>query len=190
VLIALRHLVDRARHRRSRADELLDVRRRLARAAEGASPRERALARELHDLRRALAARVGTLAACGRCARGLPLPHGRWDGGQCCGGATADVFDDDEVAALALAGVDPAALVAPRDDHAGCAFRGATGCSLDPRVRPSVCVHYLCRDTRRELHARGALDETEALAARLEACLVAFREARRARLDEALFTPP
>ena len=42
-------------------------------------------------------------------------------------------------------------LAPPDDDHAGCAFRGATGCSLEPEQRPNICVRYVCLELRAEL---------------------------------------
>jgi hypothetical protein len=167
VFVALQHLVDRCRQPRSRADELLALRRRASAAArETATPRERELARELRAVRVELSTRIGTLGSCATCASGCPRPAGRWEGGHCCSGETSELFDDDQLAALVLAGTRPSDLVPPRGDHAGCAFRGPTGCSLSPADRPSLCVAYLCRDAARELHARGALDEVERLAAR------------------------
>lgn len=181
VLIAARHLVDRLRHPRSRADELAALRRRFAGARGDAELS--ALAAELRAAKLALAGHVGTLGSCARCARGHPLPAGRWPGGQCCSGDTLELFDEPEVAALALAGTRPGALRPPRGDHAGCAFRGERGCTVAPADRPSICVHYLCRDAARELHARGALDEAERLVLRLGRARAAFREAFAAARD-------
>src|SRR5882672_997830 len=131
MLIAAHHLVDRLRHPRSRADEVLAVRRRLVAqpARSEASEEELALSRELFRLREQLTSALGTVSACSGCARGHSLPHGRWNGGQCCGGRTAEIFTDDELAALRLSGTTPARLAPPSSDHAGCAFRGPQGCS-------------------------------------------------------------
>ncbi|MCC6525130.1 MAG: hypothetical protein IT373_20925 [Polyangiaceae bacterium] len=156
MLVSVRHLVDRWRHPRSRADELASLRARFAAQPGrfGASAPERALALELRARRGALAAAFGQLAACRSCARGRPLPAGRWPGGACCGARTLDLFSPDEVGALKLGGTRAAALEPPRGDHAGCAFRGAEGCTLAPEDRPNVCVRYVCLELRRELHAR------------------------------------
>jgi hypothetical protein len=167
VFVSLQHVLDRLRQPRSRADELLALRRRARVAGAGATPRERALARELRALRAELAALTGPLASCSTCARGLP--GASWDGGHCCGGETAEIFDDAQLAALVLGGTRAADLRPPAGAHAGCAFRGATGCSLPPVDRPVLCVTYFCRDATRELARRGLLDAVEALVDRARA---------------------
>jgi hypothetical protein len=116
--------------------------------------------------------------ACGGCGRGRSLPHGRWDGGFCCGGRTEGVFDDDEVAALALAGTRPRDLRVPDGDHAGCAFRGPRGCVLSPVDRPSLCVRFVCRELEAELREDGAWERTRALTRQLEATFARFVRAR------------
>jgi hypothetical protein len=95
------------------------------------------------------------------------------------------VFDDDEVAALAQAGTRARDLVAPRGEHPGCAFRGATGCTLEVAHRPSVCVRYACDKLAAELHRAGRLDDVEALAAELAQAMGRFRAAVEARHDRA-----
>jgi hypothetical protein len=178
MLIAARHLVDRLRHPRSRADDVAALRRRLARV-EG-TEEEAALAREIRRLREALAAAFTTVEACRGCARGHPLPHGRWHGGHCCGCRTEQVFTDDEVAALALAGTTASDLSPPRGDHAGCAFRGPEGCSLPPAHRPNICVRYLCRELEGELRERGELAPIRAIAADLNKAFERLRRMREA----------
>ena len=117
----------------------------------------------------------GTLTACATCARGHELPHGRWDGGFCCGGRTSELFTDEELAGLVACGVGASALVPPRSsDHAGCVFRGPLGCSLAPLARPSICLWYLCRDVGRELAATGRGHSVGALAASLQEAFEAF----------------
>jgi hypothetical protein len=193
VLIPLQRLVDRIRQPRSRADEVADVRTRVAvarrdDAKSGDDPGRasaRQVARGLAAQRVALSAALGDVRSCTRCARGRPLPAGRWDGGHCCSGRTAEIFTDEEVLALALAGTTPARLVAPPGDHAGCAFRGETGCSLDTVDRPSLCVRYLCREIEGELAARGDLGAVRTLAAELVATLARFRRA----MDRATLVP-
>jgi len=185
VLIAAQHLVDRLRHPRSRADEIASVRRRLASAdASPPSPEEVELALEIARLREALAASFGAVEACGGCARGHPLPHGRFPGGHCCGTRTELVFTDDELAALRLSGTTPAKLVPPPPgvDHAGCAFRGPDGCSLAPRDRPSLCVRFICRELEDELRERGDLRAVKAIASALARAFERFRKLRDARL--------
>ena len=175
MVIPLQRLIDRLRQPRSRADEVADVRTRLARAshayAKSADDAKRgdarALAKDLARQRVALAMALGDVRACAGCARGRPLPQGRWSGGQCCSAPTAEVFTDDEVRALALAGTTPARLVAPPGDHAGCAFRGETGCSLDVADRPTLCVRYVCRELEQELRRRGDVRAVKALASAL-----------------------
>jgi hypothetical protein len=157
VLISAQYLVDRLRHPRSRADEVAALRRRFA-AAPGpgaASAEEVALAAELRRLRLALSEALAGVESCAGCAKGHPLPHGRWHGGHCCGTRTELVFTDDEVAALRLAGTTPSSLRPPEGDHAGCAFRGPEGCSLGPADRPNICVRFICRELDEELDVRG-----------------------------------
>lgn len=157
MLIAARHLVDRMRQPRARADEVRDVRRRLVAqpSPSDASAEQVSLAEELARLRAEVTKAVGHVRSCSGCARGRPLPEGRWSGGQCCSGRTEDVFTDDELAALRLAGTSPARLATPPpSDHAGCAFRGERGCSLDVADRPNLCVRYICRELEGELSPR------------------------------------
>jgi hypothetical protein len=153
-LVPLRQLVRRYRVApRSRADELARLRARF-RAAPGAreaGPEAVASARRLKELRVAMSASFSVADACGGCAKGHPEPQGHWRGGACCGCRTLDVFSPAEVASLKLAGVSAGALETPSGDHAGCAFRGPTGCSLSAEQRPNVCVRYLCFELRAEL---------------------------------------
>ncbi len=166
MLIAVQHLVDRLRHPRSRADEVLAVRRRLVQqtAPSDANEEELGLARELLHLREELSALLAGVTACGGCARGHSLPHGRWNGGQCCGGRTENIFTDDELRALRLSGTTPGRLEPPRSDHAGCAFRGPEGCSLEVADRPNLCVRYVCRELEGELRSRAVLPEVKRVA--------------------------
>lgn len=182
MFVSLQYVVDRIRQPRSRAGELLALRRRAAAVAKDATPRERELARELRAVRVELAARFGALRSCATCARDCARPAGRWEGGFCCSGDTRELFDDDSLAALVLGGTRLEDLAPPSGDHAGCVFRGPAGCSLSPADRPDLCVAYLCREATREVHARGALDDVERISARLSElhrALVAAREERR-----------
>jgi len=155
----LRRLVDRARHPQTRADELarLRARHRAQPSRRGSDPELVALADELRRLRRALAdeLRNASVSSCHGCARGHPLPEGRWPGGHCCGGNTLDIFSVDEVAALELGGTSLRDWAPPDGDHAGCAFRGPRGCSLEPEDRPSICLRYICLELRAELREGG-----------------------------------
>jgi hypothetical protein len=184
VLISAQHLVDRLRHPRSRADEVAALRRRFAGAPgpERVSAGEAEAAAELIRLRRELVEALSGVASCGRCARGHPLPHGRWPGGHCCGTRTDLVFTEDEVAALRLSGTTPARLRPPEGDHAGCAFRGPASCSLDPADRPNICVRYLCRELEEELRARGDRRAVKAIAAALGEAFERFRRLRALRI--------
>ena len=186
MFVAIDRLLVRLRQVPSRAAELAELMRRLrAEAAARPDAGEQALAREIRDLKERVAAAAGTAACCASCADGLPWPGGGYAGGHCCSGRTADIFVDDEVAAVAQAGTSPRALVAPRDPHAGCAFRGPRGCTLEPGDRATLCLRFVCDDLRRELHRRGRLAEVEALIAALEAAYARFGELRRARLERA-----
>lgn len=170
VLLSARYLVDRMRHRRSRADELAALRARFAvlPSRRAASPAQRASAEALRRLREELATALASVSACGGCARGRPEPQGRWAGGFCCGGETLSIWSREECAALKLAGTDPAALEAPRGDHAGCVFRGERGCSLPARDRPSLCVRFLCQELREELRKRDDWAHIASLASAID----------------------
>jgi hypothetical protein len=186
MLIAARYLVDRLRQPRSRADEALALRRRFAAepTASQVPAAESAAARELLSLRTQMAAAVGAVESCKTCAIGHAPPHGRFAGGHCCGLVTADAFNDDEVAALRQAGTGPPDLTLPVGDHAGCSFRGPTGCSLQTPDRPNLCLRYLCPDLTRELHQRGDLPGIDVLSAQLEAAYLRFITLRKQRLDD------
>jgi len=139
----------------------------------------------------AVAAELHAVSSCRSCAAGEPWPRGGYDGGDCCAGVTADLFDDRELAALAHAGTRPRDFTPPAgaDAHAGCAFRGPRGCTLDVMHRPGRCVHYLCDTLRRELHARGQLDAVEAKLAELNRTMQRFVAVHQARLDRDVLAP-
>jgi hypothetical protein len=190
VLIAVERLLTKLRQPRSRADELIALRARLR--AERDTPiddEERAIAASVLAQKRTVAAQLDAVQSCGGCATKHPLPIGRFAGGACCAGVTADLFDAHELAALAHAGTRPHDLVAPRTDHAGCAFRGATGCTLALAHRPARCVHYVCTTLRRELHARDQLDATERDLAELDRRMQHYRAVHQARLDREVLAP-
>jgi hypothetical protein len=168
-----------ARGPRSRTAEIDEVRRRVARAAKaGGSAEAAALAAELRALRPQVLAAFDGVRACSGCARGRPEPHGHWRGGFCCGGRTDGVFDDHEVAALALGGTRPRDLRGPAGDHAGCAFRGPEGCSLEASDRPNLCVRFVCRELESELRESGDWERVRALTRRLEQTYARFVKAR------------
>ena len=162
------------------------MRRRLvAQHTSKASDEELTLARELHRLRGELMEALGDVQACAGCARGRSLPHGRWSGGHCCGGRTEDLFTDDELAALRLTGTTVTRLTPPRSDHAGCAFRGPDGCSLEVADRPNLCVRFLCRELEGELSRRGDLADVKKIARDLGDAFARFSRARaRAPAEE------
>lgn len=156
----------------TRRDEIRDVRRRL-RAASRRSWDPAAVER-LVAARAAMSQAQGLLRACASCAIGCEPPHGQWEGGFCCGGETANLFPDEELAVLAACGVGPGDLVPPTTEHhAGCAFRGPRGCTIEAEKRPCVCLWYLCRDVSQELGHAGRGKEAGARATELEQ---AFRD--------------
>lgn len=171
----------------TRAKELALLRRRLAAepgALEG-PPEEAALAAQLRGLREQLIRELGEVESCRGCALGHPLPAGRWAGGHCCGGVTAELFSDDEVAALRMSGTKPRSLTPPRADHAGCAFRGPTGCSLPGGDRPNVCVRHLCRQLLHEVRQRDNFSRIRELCVQLDEAFATFVALRAGRLEEA-----
>ena len=153
VLLPLERLLRRGPEPKSRADELATLRARFRAqpSARAAGPEAVASAARLRELRAAMAATFADVDACRACAKGRPEPNGHWPGGSCCGSRTLDLFTKTEVASLKLAGVAARDLEPPRGDHAGCAFRAASGCTLAPEHRPNICVRYVCLELRAEL---------------------------------------
>jgi hypothetical protein len=182
----LTRAADRLCYTPSRAAELAELRGRFALAPgpERLPPGQVARARRLVELREQMGATLSSVESCGTCSRGQPSPDGRWPGGFCCAGRTEAVFADHEIASLKAAGVEARSLTAPKGDHAGCAFRGPTGCSLGPAQRPNRCLRHLCSMLRRELGLRGDLALVDALGDEIEATLAAFSEALARQLDE------
>lgn len=192
VLIAARHLLIKLRQPRSRADELIELERRLrAELDSSAGDDERLLAADVHARKLEVARELHGATSCGTCARGFPSPMGDHDGGACCSGVTADLFDDAELAALVHAGTRARHLVPPAGSHAhaGCAFRDETGCTLEVAHRPARCVHYTCDALKRELHARGLLDAIEPTLAALAAARERFAAAHQARIGREILAP-
>ncbi len=153
MLLGIDRLLRRRAEPASREAELVTLRARFRAqpSAREAGPEAVLSAKRLRELREEMTAAFGEVRACHGCARRRPEPNGHWDGGSCCGSRTLDLFSPEEVAALKLAGVSASDLVPPRADHAGCAFRGPSGCSLPPAHRPSICVRYICLELRAEL---------------------------------------
>ena len=184
MLIAVERLLIKLRQPASRAAELITLRRRLRdeRVAKVGDD-ERALAADVQVRKLAVVETLTAVTSCASCASGQPWPNGHYSGGDCCCGVTNEVFDDHEIAALVHAGTRPRDLTPPKDDHAGCAFRGAQGCSLEIAHRPARCVHYVCDLLKRELYDRGQLDAIEASLGELNAAMKQLTAARLARLD-------
>jgi hypothetical protein len=181
--IPLAHLFDRLRQPKTRALEVRRLREKLRdEDMAQAGPDERACAAELLRLRKLLKAAIGEVQSCRTCAVGHPPPHGHFAGGHCCGLQTEDAFNDDEIAALRLSGSLPRDLRLPRGEHAGCAFRGPTGCSLRVENQPNLCVRYLCPDLFREVYGRGDGAKIEALCDEMEAVYLRFIKLRAARI--------
>lgn len=190
MLIQIERLLLRTRHVRTRADELIMLSARLrSQRAERPAEDERAAAAELRALKTDVSGALARVTSCATCATGKRWPRGAFAGGDCCTGVTADLFSDDEVAALAQAGTEPGDLRAPTGDHAGCAFRGETGCTLEAEDRPERCVSYLCTILRRELHTRGELAEIDGRIAELRQAMSRFSELRAARIDDEILGP-
>jgi hypothetical protein len=176
----------------SRVDELVELRRRVrAEVASDVDDEERQLAGEVHARKLAVVAQLRAVRSCASCALNQPWPVGGYAGGACCSGVTAELFDDNELAALVQAGTRTRDLVPPprRDAHAGCAFRGSHGCTLDVEHRPARCVHYVCDVLRRELHDRRQLDALEAALAELNGAMQRFTAVHQARRDREVLAP-
>ena len=117
---------------------------------------------------------LGRIDVCAGCARGHPLPAGRWDGGHCCGGQTREIFAPLEVAALKLSGVSAHRYRPPRGEHAGCALRGPIGCSVEAAERPTICLRYICIELRQALKDDGRWPPIAALNRQLGQRFVEF----------------
>jgi hypothetical protein len=192
VLIAVERLLIRIKHPASRADELNALRARLrGELARDVGDAERALAMRILAAKRAISGELGGVSACRGCATGLPAPQGSYAGGACCCGVTAELFDDHELAALARSGTRPADLTPPpgADLHAGCAFRGPRGCTLDVAHRPARCVLYMCESLQRELHRAGQLDELERMLAGLRRDMTELIAVHEARVNGEVIAP-
>jgi hypothetical protein len=191
MFVALERLLVKVRQPAARADQLIELRRRV-RAERACVPddEERELAVELRARKLEVAAELDAVTSCSSCGLGMPRPFGHHAGGACCSGVTANVFDDSEVASLVHAGTSARHLTPPArtNEPAGCAFRGAGGCSLAVAHRPARCVHFTCGTLRRELHARGRLDAIETKLDALDHAMRRFAAVHRARADRDVVT--
>jgi len=191
MLVTVERLLIKLRQPASRADELVELRRRLRdEIASDVDDAERRLARDVHARKLDVASTLRAVSSCSSCAIHQPWPVGGYEGGACCSGVTAELFDDNELAALAHAGTRTRDLTPPRREaHAGCAFRGSRGCTVDVAHRPARCVHYICDGLRRELHDRGQLDAIEAKLADLNRAMQRFVAVHQARRDREVLAP-
>ncbi|MFN0246044.1 MAG: hypothetical protein ACKV2T_04000 [Kofleriaceae bacterium] len=184
MFVPLQRLLLRTRYTRSRADELSDVHGRLRHARRAQfTEEERTLAVELRALKSSVAEALAEVSSCSRCALGKPTPRGVFAGGDCCSSDTPGLFADEEVLALAAGGTTVRDLRAPTTTHAGCAFRGALGCTLTAVDRPERCVRYMCGTLRRELGATRDRVRVEELVAELRATMDRFVALESARVD-------
>ncbi|MGE0547747.1 MAG: hypothetical protein AB7O24_05470 [Kofleriaceae bacterium] len=192
MFVAIERLLIKARQPRSRAAELITLHDRLRHElAREIDDEQRELSDDVRARKLAVAAELRAVVSCSSCAAGAPWPRGGYSGGDCCSGVTATVFDDTELAALAHAGTRTHDLIPPAgtDAHAGCAFRGERGCSLDVSHRPARCIHYVCDKLRSELHERGQLDRVEQQLAELNDAVQRFAAARQDQLDRDVLAP-
>lgn len=154
MLVLVQHLLRGGRFGRGRGTKLGRLLARFE-AQPGfrlADRRLREMAARMLQLKTRLSAELEGVRACSECARGCAMPSGHFDGGRCCGTSTLEVFTQAEVRAMKLAGIaPPLEPAADGADEAGCLFRGARGCSLEPAGRPARCVVYVCAELRAEL---------------------------------------
>jgi hypothetical protein len=184
-----REVIGRVRARCAPPRALADLRRRL-REQPGTwqvGAEEARLALELRRRREGVARLWDGVQVCASCAVGKAPPHGRFAGGYCCGGATEEIFTDDELGALRLSGTRPRDLRGSATPDAGCLFRGPTGCVLPPTHRADKCLRHICRELAAELHHRRSLGEAEAQCEELHRVHERFVAVRAARLEEELF---
>ena len=171
------------------AEPLVRLRRKLHEQRPSSAPDagETEAALEMRRLRVAIAAAIGDARACASCARGAPLPAGRFEGGRCCAHAADALYDEETLAALLASGTRAGLLQGPADEHAGCLFRRPTGCAVDAAHRPNACVAYLCDELALELEERGALEAIRAQCDELARVAARYSSLRAMRqLAEAL----
>jgi hypothetical protein len=190
VLIAVERLLVRVRQVPTRADELIALGTRVREMRrEQPSEQERAVATEIRSVKRRVLTALSHVTSCATCATGKRAPRGAFAGGDCCSGITSDLFSEEQLAPLVQAGTTPRKLRAPRTTHAGCAFRGSTGCTLDADDRPARCIHYTCWGLRNELRKRGELVAMDAQLDELKALMEQHTELRKVRLEDELIAP-
>ncbi|CAN5874177.1 hypothetical protein BH11MYX2_BH11MYX2_37250 [soil metagenome] len=190
MLIAVERLLIRVRQVPTRADELIALGTRVREMrTEKPGREERAVAARIREVKTRVSAALSHVTSCGTCATGKRPPRGAFAGGDCCSGITGDLFSEEQLAPLVQAGTTPRKLRAPRTTHAGCAFRGDTGCTLDVGDRPARCIHYTCWGLRNELRKRGELVAMDAQLDELKALMEQHTELRNARIEDELIAP-
>jgi hypothetical protein len=180
VFVRVERLLIKLRQPASRAEELNALRQRMReQLASDISDDERQLAADVHRAKLAVSAQLTGVTSCAK------------DSGACCGGVTAHLFEDRELAALVGAGTQLSDLTPPakHDRHDGCAFRGPVGCTLATEHRPARCVHYVCNDLRRELHRKGQLNAVESSLAELNVAMQRFAGVYAERADREVLAP-
>lgn len=190
MLIAVERLLIRVRQVPSRAEELITLGARVREMrAETPSVDELAIANEIRSVKRRALTALSHVTSCATCATGKREPRGTFAGGDCCSGITNDLFSEEQLAPLVQAGTTPRKLKAPRTAHAGCAFRGATGCTLDADDRPARCIHYTCWGLRNELRKRGELQAMDEQLDELKVLMEKHAALRKQRLEDELIAP-
>jgi hypothetical protein len=182
-LLPLERLLRRSPEPRSRAEELAKLRARFRAQpnAREAGPLAVESAARLRELRVAMSDAFTNVEACRSCAKGRPEPNGHWAGGSCCGSRTLDLFTQDEVASLKLAGISFSDLEPPKGEHAGCVFRAETGCTLGPEQRPNICVRYVCLELRAEVREKPEWERISRLGAALRDEFARFEALKNGR---------
>lgn len=178
----VQHLIRGGRYDRARLTELgrLLARYEAQPGTTFADPSLRAMAERIVHLKRRLAAALGEVRACSGCAKGCVTPSGFFEGGRCCGTSTLEVFTQPEVRAIKMAGVPaPTEPAEDGDQHAGCIFRGARGCSIPTEARPARCLVYVCHDLRIELEDTEGYQTIQALRRELNDTFARFEELTR-----------
>lgn len=181
-MILLHHLIRDGRYGRARVAELgrLFARFEAQPGPMFADPSVRAVAERLVHLKRLLSEAFGQVQSCSGCGRGCVPPAGTFEGGRCCGTATLDVFTQEEVRAMKLAGIEPPSEPAQDGaERSGCLFRGRAGCSLAPAQRPARCLVYVCHELRIEIEETERYAYIQRLRAELEDTFERFEELSR-----------
>ena len=162
---------------------MVRLRFRMSPSPEQLPQEQVARARHLMAMRARMTELLGHVEACASCSLRHPPSEELWSGGFCCAGPTEDLFVAHEVASIKAAGIDGMTLRPPRGVHAGCVFRGSTGCSLMPIQRPNRCARHMCSVLRCEIGLRGDLVAIERLGDEIEQTLAEFSRALVDQLD-------